>query len=55
MITIRPLFRYAPTVVEHALLGTTLRGLLLFLLFHLGCLRLDLAGTRKRTVNCSDR
>ena len=42
---------YAPTVVEHPLLSTALRDLLLLLLFDLGGLRLDLAGTGERAVN----
>ena len=41
----------APAVVENALLGTALRDLLLLLLFDLGGLRLDLAGTGERAVN----
>ena len=44
---------YVPTVVEHPLLSTALRHLLLLLLFDLGGLRLDLAGTGERAVNCS--
>ena len=40
-----------PAVVEHAFLGTTPWVFLLFLLFNLWRLRLDLTGTRKRTVN----
>ena len=42
---------YLPTVVEHPLLSTALRHLLLLLLFDLGGLRLDLAGTGERAVN----
>jgi hypothetical protein len=42
---------YSPTVVEKSLLCPTLGGLLLFLFFDLGALRLDLTGTGKRTVN----
>ena len=41
----------APAVVEHPLLSTALRHLLLLLLFDLGGLRLDLAGTGERAVN----
>jgi len=41
-------------VVENALLGTTLGGLLLLLLFDLRSLRLDFAGTGERSVNCRD-
>lgn len=41
----------APTVVEHALLGTALRSLLLLLLFDLGGLRFDFACTGERAVN----
>lgn len=42
---------YAPTVVEHALLGPTLRRLLLLLLFDLGGLGLDFTSTGKGAVN----
>ena len=42
---------YLPAVVELAFLGTASRRFLLFLFFNLWCLRLDLAGTRKRSVN----
>ena len=42
---------YSPTVVDNSLLCPTLWGLLLFLFFDLGGLRLDLTGTGKRTVN----
>jgi hypothetical protein len=42
---------YSPAVVEDALLCPTLGRLLLFLLFDLGGLRLDLAGTSERAVN----
>jgi len=38
-------------VVELAFLSTASRRFLLLLLFNLWCLRLDLAGTRKRSVN----
>ena len=41
----------APAVVENALLGAALGDLLLLLLFDLGGLRLDLAGTGERSVN----
>ena len=41
----------APTVVENALLSTALRSLLLLLLFDLGGLRLNFAGTGERAVN----
>ena len=47
----RALLHYAPAVVEHPLLSTALRHLLLLLLFDLGGLRLDLAGTGERAVN----
>ena len=43
--------RYAPTVVDDALLGPALRSLLLLLLFDLGGLGLDFASTGERTVN----
>jgi hypothetical protein len=46
---------YPPAVVEDALLCPTLGGLLLFLLFDLGGLRLDLAGTSERAVNWKRR
>ena len=42
---------HSPAVVEHPLLSTALRHLLLLLLFDLGGLRLDLAGTGERAVN----
>ena len=42
---------YLPAVVELALLGTASRRFFLLLLFNLWCLRLDLAGTRKGSVN----
>ena len=44
-------YDYAPTAVEHPLLSTALRHLLLLLLFDFGGLRLDLAGTGERSVN----
>ena len=40
-----------PAVVEDPLLSTALGDLLLLLLFDLGGLRLDLAGTGERAVN----
>ena len=43
--------RYAPPVVDDALLCAALGRLLLLLLFDLRGLRLDLTGARKRTVN----
>ena len=43
--------KYAPAVVENPLLSTALGDLLLLLLFDLGGLRLDLAGTGERSVN----
>ena len=48
---VRKAILYSPTVVENSLLCPTLGGLLLFLFFDLGGLRLDLTGTGKRTVN----
>ena len=42
---------YAPTVVEHPLLSTALRDLLLLLLFDLGGLGLDFASTGEGSVN----
>ena len=42
---------YAPTVVEHALLGPALRSLLLLLLFDLGGLGLDFTSTGEGAVN----
>lgn len=46
---------YSPAVVELPLLRTASRLFLLFLLFNLGRLRLDLAGARKRPVNWAKR
>ena len=43
--------QYSPTVVEDALLCAALGGLFLLLCLDLGCLRLDFAGTRERSVN----
>ena len=43
---------YLPTVVEHPLLSTAFRDLLLLLLFDLGGLGLDFAGTGEGSVNC---
>jgi hypothetical protein len=45
--------RYKPAVVQDTLLRTALGGFLLLLLVNLWCLRLDLTGTRERSVNCS--
>lgn len=45
--------RYEPAVVQDALLRTALGRFLLLLLVNLWCLRLDLTGTRERSVNCS--
>ena len=42
---------HLPAVIELAFLGTASRRFLLVLLFNLWCLRLDLASTRKRSVN----
>ena len=41
-----------PAVVQDALLCTSLWRFLLLLLLNLGCLRLDLAGSSERSVNC---
>lgn len=45
--------RYKPAVVQDTLLRTALGRFLLLLLVNLWCLRLDLTGTRERSVNCS--
>ena len=41
----------SPAVIQNPLLSTTFGSLLLLLLFDLGGLRLDFAGTGKRSVN----